>query len=68
MWNLSSPTKDRNHAPCFGSTVLTNGLPRKSQEGDVLKEIALLFPLIMVPPPGECRAPLEFVVSHQTRY
>lgn len=37
MWNLSSPTKDRTHAPCFGSAVLTTGLLGKSQEGDALK-------------------------------
>ena len=37
MRNLSSLTKDRTYAPCFGSTVLTTGLPGKSQEGDALK-------------------------------
>ena len=31
MWDLSSTTRDRTHAACSGITVLTTGLPEKSE-------------------------------------
>ena len=31
MWDLSSLIRDRKLAPCSGITVLTTGLPGKSQ-------------------------------------
>ena len=36
MRDLSSPTRDRTHAPCSGSTVFTTGPPGKSQGLTVL--------------------------------
>ena len=32
MWDLSSLTRDRTHAPCIGSAVLTTGSPWTSRE------------------------------------
>ena len=36
MWDLSSPTMDQTRAPCIESTVLTTGLPEKSQGPNIL--------------------------------
>ena len=45
MWALSSPTRDRTHAPWIGSSVLTTGQPEKSlrfqfYSGTLLETIA----------------------------
>ena len=42
MWDLNSPTRDRTHALCIGSAVLTTGPPGKSPQQAYLKAPTIL--------------------------